>query len=242
MDKNHQEDQLLPPKSLKSQTDLVEKNNDTTKLVVKKTAPAKPVVVEKPKIVQADNLPPAIFNVKVNKQVLFDAVLSERASRRQGTHKVKDRGEVRGGGKKPWRQKGTGRARAGSIRSPIWVGGGVVFGPTPERNYKLKINKKARQLAFNSALTLKAQEKAILVSDFTLEKPSTKNLIKQIKDLHLNPDWKKFLIVNESETIFKSAQNVKSLKVNKVQSLSIEQILNADVIIFSLNAWERLVK
>lgn len=195
------------------------------------------------KIAQPKNLPKEIFDVTINEQAIFDTVISERASRRQGTHKVKDRAEVRGGGKKPWRQKGTGRARAGSIRSPIWVGGGRVFGPTPERNYKLKVNKKVRKLALNSALSLKAQSQAILVYDFILQKYSTKELLMQLKDLNLNKNWKKFLIINnEDEVVFKSAQNVKSLKVNKISSLLVEDVLNADVIIFATSAWERLAK
>ncbi len=96
----------------------------------------------------------AVFGIEPNKQALFDMVLLQRASLRQGTHKVKNRTEVRGGGKKPWRQKGTGRARQGSIRAPQWRGGGVVFGPTP-RSYKFKLNRKVRRLALNQLYQLK---------------------------------------------------------------------------------------
>jgi len=99
----------------------------------------------------------AVFGIEPNKQALFDMVLLQRASLRQGTHKVKNRTEVRGGGKKPWRQKGTGRARQGSIRAPQWRGGGVVFGPTP-RSYKFKLNRKVRRLALKSALSTKIND------------------------------------------------------------------------------------
>ncbi len=259
MDKNNKKDQLLNPEVVKAQEFAQTESKPTKQAMNKPVTIAIPEVVVKEKVLpivknksqivkqkttitQPTDLPKTIFNIKVNNQVMFDAVLSERASRRQGTHKVKDRGEVRGGGRKPWRQKGTGRARAGSIRSPIWVGGGVAFGPTPERNYTLKINKKARKLALNSALSLKAAAQAILVHDFKLEKPSTKELLNQIEQLNLNQNWKKLLIINDSEIVFKSAQNVKTLKVNKVTSLSIETILNADAIIFTHNSLERLVK
>lgn len=261
MVKKELKDQLLPSENQETNRDKAIKKqivSNNTKQDKKASATKKDVEVEVAtditinpdqsvkisvaKISQPQDLPAQIFNIKINHQAIFDTVISERASRRKGTHKVKDRAEVRGGGKKPWRQKGTGRARAGSIRSPIWVGGGRVFGPTPERNYNLKVNKKVRKLALHSALSLKSAAQAILVHDFVLEKPSTKELLRQLEDLNLNKDWKKFLIINENEIIFKSAQNIKALKVNKVTSLLVEDVLNADAIIFAANAWERLVK
>src|SRR5918996_1258338 len=106
----------------------------------------------------------SIFGIEPNNHVLFEAIIMQRASLRQGTHKVKNRSEVAGGGRKPWKQKGTGRARQGSIRSPQWRGGGVVFGPTP-RSYSYKLPKKVRRLAIKSALSSKVREESLLVLD-----------------------------------------------------------------------------
>jgi len=177
-------------------------------------------------------LPKEVFSVKINTQAIFDTIMSERASVRQGTHKTKDRSEVRGGGRKPWRQKGTGRARAGSTRGPIWVGGGRVFGPTPERNYNLKVNKKVRKNALFSALSLKASDNSIKVQELKLDKISTKELINQVTKL-LGKDQKKALIVTSDEKIFKSANNVKTIDTTKLASMSVEQIVNADIVIMS---------
>ena len=115
-----------------------------------------------------------VFGIEPNEHVLYDAVIMQQASLRQGTHKVKNRSERRGGGRKPWRQKGTGRARQGSIRSPQWVKGGIVFGPTP-RSYGYKLPKKVRRLAIKSALASKAQENDLVVLDeLKFEAPKTK--------------------------------------------------------------------
>ena len=179
------------------------------------------------------SLSPKIFDIKINTQAIFDTIMFERASRRQGTHKVKHRGEVRGGGKKPFTQKHTGRARAGSIRSPIWVGGGVTFGPTPEKNYTLKINKKIRKLAFLSSLTLKAKAKAIVIGEIKMSKISTKEFIKKIELLKLKDSFKKILIISESKILFKSSQNLQKINVQKLSGLNVEQIVNADVLIIS---------
>lgn len=131
------------------------------------------------------SLPKNVFAIeKVNTQAIFDTIIMERTSKRQGTHSVKTRGEVSGTGKKPWRQKGTGRARAGSLRSPHFVGGGRAFGPQVEKNYNIKVNKKVRKLAFFSALTLLAKDGNVLVNDdIKLSKPKTKDLIKQLKSI-----------------------------------------------------------
>lgn len=190
------------------------------------------------------------FNSKVNSQCIFDVIMAERASRRQGTHSVKTRGEVSGGGRKPFRQKGTGNARQGSIRSPQWVGGGVVWGPTTERNYTLKVNKKVRRLAFNSALTLKAQHNNVLINDFKLgEKPNTKKLLTQLADLKFKAtvenhqtkkmeviDWNekkvKVLIVTTNEVVWKSASNLPKVFATRLANLTVEAIVGADVIIF----------
>ena len=129
----------------------------------------------------------SVFGIEPNNQAIFDMVLLQRASWRQGTHKVKNRTEVKGGGKKPWRQKGTGRARQGSIRAPQWRGGGVVFGPTPDRNYKLKMNRKVRRLALKSALSQKVIDSELTVLDnIAMEAPKTKAMIKVLENLEAN--------------------------------------------------------
>ena len=124
--------------------------------------------------VEEINLNEEIWGVEVNKETLYDAIVMQRASLRQGTHKTKTRGEVSGGGKKPWRQKGTGRARHGSIRSPIWRGGGVVFGPQP-RDYGYNINRKQRRIALISALSAIVNNKGlVVVDDLNLSTPKNK--------------------------------------------------------------------
>ncbi|NQZ65812.1 MAG: 50S ribosomal protein L4 [Mycoplasmatales bacterium] len=203
-----------------------------TKAVPTKVTPTKAAPTKAPVAKNLD-LPKKVFDVKVSTQAVFDAIMSERGSRRFSTHKVKHRGEVRGGGKKPFAQKHTGRARAGSTRSPIWVGGGVVFGPTTERNYKLKINKKYRKLAFTSALTLKAKDNAVVKKEIKLEKISTKSLVAAIASLNLNEAFKKVLIVTDDSMVFTSGQNLPKVTVQKLSGLGVEQIVNADVMIIS---------
>ena len=125
-----------------------------------------------------------VFGIEPNNQTIYDAVVLKQASMRQGTHKVKTRSEVSGGGRKPWRQKGTDNARQGSIRAPHFVGGGVVFGPTTERNYTKKQNRKERRLALKSALTYKARENGIVVvENIELSSSKTKDFIKLLEDV-----------------------------------------------------------
>ncbi|MCK5945811.1 MAG: 50S ribosomal protein L4 [Mycoplasmataceae bacterium] len=192
-----------------------------------KKAPAKAVAKPTPNA----SLPKKVFGVKVNTQAIFDTIMSERASRRQGTHKVKNKGEVSGTGKKPWAQKGTGRARAASLRSNVFVGGGVAFGPTNNRNYNLKINKKVRIVALNSALTLKNKDGAVVVKEMALKEISTKALLAQIKTMKL--DGKKVLIVTEDMKVFRSASNIKKVDTRKLSSLSVESVINADYLVIS---------
>ncbi|MFV8459338.1 50S ribosomal protein L4 [Mycoplasma sp. CR] len=178
-------------------------------------------------------LPAKLFaSEKIYEQAIFDSILSERASRRQGTHKVKSRTEVSGSGKKPWRQKGTGRARTSSTRTPIWVGGGRAFGPTANRNYSLKVNKKVKLAAFISALTLLAQDNAVLVNDLALETVSTKAMAAKLAELNLN-NLRNVLIVTESETVYKSARNIPNVVLSKANSLTVERLIGADVMVIS---------
>lgn len=174
-----------------------------------------------------------IFEIEnINNQAMFDTILSERGSKRQGTHAVKTRATVSGTGKKPWKQKGTGKARAGTLRSPVFVGGGRAFGPQVERNYNTKVNKKVRRLAYLSALTLLNKENSILVTDtIKLEKPKTSELIKQLDNLNLL-ERKHILLVTSDENIFKSANNTKIVTI-KVNSISVESLLWTDALVIN---------
>ena len=154
----------------------------------------------------------SVFGIEPNKHVLFEAVIMQRASLRQGTHKTKNRAEVSGGGRKPWRQKGTGRARQGSIRAPQWRGGGTVFGPVP-RSYSYKLPKKVRRLAIKSALSSKVLENEIIVLDnLALEAPKTKEMVKILNNLSVD---RKALIVTDdvNENVVLSARNIPGVTV-----------------------------
>jgi len=175
-----------------------------------------------------------VFGIEVNKQAIFDAVIMQRASLRQGTHDVKNRREVRGGGRKPWRQKGTGRARQGSIRSPQWRGGGIVFGPTP-RSYAYKLNRKVRRLALKSALSQKVLDSALMVVN-TLEfaAPKTKDFIKVMDALKL--ENKTMFVVSadeEFDNAFLSLRNLPNVMLLSVDGLNVYDISNADVLVFT---------
>lgn len=189
---------------------------------------------------EAKNLPQNLFaSEKIYEQAIFDSILSERASRRQGTHQVKNRAEVSGSGKKPWRQKGTGRARHSSMRSPIWVGGGRAFGPQANKNYSLKVNKKVKYAAFVSALTLLANDKAVLVNDLSLKEIKTKALVKQLEELKVN-HLKHILVVTENEFVFKSSLNLQNVNAVKANSVTVENLIGADVMIISNESLEIL--
>lgn len=177
----------------------------------------------------------SVFGIEPNKQVLFDAVLMQRASLRQGTHKVKNRSEVSGGGRKPWRQKGTGRARQGSIRSPQWKGGGIVFGPTP-RSYSFKLPKKVRRLAIKSALSSKVLDNDILVLDvLSLEGPKTKEMVNILNNLAVE---KKALIVtaDANENVMLSARNIPGVTVVSTEGLNVLDVLNHNKLIITKDA------
>jgi large subunit ribosomal protein L4 len=172
-----------------------------------------------------------VFGIEPNQQALFDVVKAQRAAMRQGTHKVKHRGEVAGGGRKPWRQKGTGRARQGSIRSPQWKGGGVVFGPTP-RDYSFKVNRKVRRLALRSALSLKVSENAVKILDtLSLSETKTKLMIQILNNLSMTK--KTLLILDElNENVLLSSRNIPNLEVLTADQVSVYSLMLAkDVII-----------
>ncbi|HHY96939.1 MAG TPA: 50S ribosomal protein L4 [Acholeplasma sp.] len=166
----------------------------------------------------------AIFGITPNQQVIYDVVNAQLAALRQGTHKVKNRSEVRGGGKKPWRQKGTGRARQGSIRSPQWRGGGVVFGPTP-RSYAVKVNKKVKQLALKSALSHHVlNNQLILLDSIKLEQPKTKLFVEVINNLKLEG---KTLVLgtNFEDNVVLASNNIPNIEVRLASQVSVYEIL-----------------
>lgn len=180
----------------------------------------------------------SVFGIEPNMHVLNEAVLMQRASMRQGTHAVKNRSAVRGGGRKPWRQKGTGRARQGSIRSPQWVGGGVVFGPTP-RSYSYKLPKKVRRLALKSALSSKVKENNIVVLEsLTLEKPKTKEVVNMLEALNVE---QKALIVTtkKDENVIRSTNNLQNVKVLTVDQVNVLDLLKHDTLILTKEAAEK---
>lgn len=181
------------------------------------------------------NLSKNVFGIEPNMQAVYDVVNAERAAMRQGTHKTKTRTEVRGGGRKPWRQKGTGRARQGSIRSPQWRGGGVVFGPTP-RSYSFKVNKKVVKLALKSLLTDRFVNKKIVVVDkIELEDFKTKSLVAVLNNL--NAEGKIIVITNEEDfNLFTAGRNLPNVYVQTKQHLSVYDLINADMYITTQDA------
>ena len=186
------------------------------------------------------NLNEEIFGITPNKAVLNDAIILTMASLRQGTHKTKNRSEVSGGGRKPWRQKGTGRARQGSIRSVQWVGGGNYGTPVP-RDYSKKQNRKERRLALKSALADKALEKAIIVvENIALETPKTKEMMNVLENLKV-ADKKVLLVVNEFEdnTILAS-RNVQNLVLISAEEINVLDVIGTDVMVITEEALKKV--
>ncbi len=179
-----------------------------------------------------------VFGITPNTQAMFDAVMVQRAALHQGTHKVKNRSEVRGGGRKPWRQKGTGRARQGSIRSPQWRGGGVVFGPTP-RSYNIKLNRKVRRLALRSALSQKVVDGELkVVENLVLEEIKTKGFIQALEALNI-ADKKVIFVVDANEDFdnaYLSMRNLRNVMLLSVETLNVYDIMNADVLVLTEQA------
>lgn len=180
-----------------------------------------------------------VFAVEPHTQALFNAVQVEQSNVRQGTAKTKVRHEVSGGGKKPWRQKGTGRARAGTTRSPIWVGGGTVFGPDGNQSWKLSQNKKEYALAKKSALSLKAKEGLVIVDAISFEGKKTKDCVKFLAAVKAQ---NKVLMVVESidENTFASVRNLSWVKLVSRDNVSVVDVLNADFLVVSLDAIKKI--
>lgn len=176
----------------------------------------------------------AVFGVEVNEHLVHMAVVQQLANKRQGTQKAKTRSEVSGGGRKPWRQKGTGHARQGSTRSPQWKGGGIVFAPTP-RDYSFKLNKKEKRAALKSALTSVVNEsKFIVVDDLKLDEVKTKKMVGALKALNAE----KALVVLEgtNENIALSARNIPTVKVAYVNTINVYDILKYNTMVLSKDA------
>ncbi|MEK6452520.1 50S ribosomal protein L4 [Caldifermentibacillus hisashii] len=177
----------------------------------------------------------SVFGIEPNKHVMSEVIISLRASQRQGTAKVKNRSEVRGGGRKPWRQKGTGRARQGSIRAPQWRGGGTVFGPVP-RSYAYKLPKKVRRLALKSALSTKVQENNIVILDqLTFEAPKTKDFVTVLKNLSV--DSKALIVTSDTnENAVLSARNIPGVKVVSSNAVNVLDIIGHEKLIMTEDA------
>ncbi|MBV9385131.1 MAG: 50S ribosomal protein L4 [Chroococcidiopsidaceae cyanobacterium CP_BM_ER_R8_30] len=195
---------------------------------------------------QGEEVGQATLELRVAKEssaahVVHRALVRQMTNARQGTASTKTRSEVRGGGRKPWRQKGTGRARAGSIRSPLWRGGGVIFGPQP-REYEIKMNRKERRLALRTALSSRADD-MVVVEDFAtqLSRPKTKELMAAIARWGVEPTAKVLLILPQrEETIYLSARNVAKLKLIAADQLNVFDLLNADKIVATASALEKI--
>ena len=176
-----------------------------------------------------------IFGIEPNENAEYEAILRQRASMRQGTHAVKNRSAVRGGGKKPWRQKGTGRARQGSIRSPQWVGGGTVFGPTP-RSYAYKLPRKVRRLAIKSVLSQKVLDNSLVVVDaLTFEAPKTKAFAEVLNNLDVKS---KVLVVleDDNKTAALAARNLANVTVIPAKGLNVLDVVNNDKLVITKGA------
>jgi len=177
-----------------------------------------------------------IFEIEPNDHVIYLAVKAYLANQRQGTHKAKERSEVSGGGKKPWKQKGRGGARAGTTRSPLWIGGGSILGPKP-RDYRQKLNKKVLALARRSALSYKAKANQILVvEDFNFEAPKTKDFISILYALKVKGKRTLLLTNGTQENVYKSGRNVPKINILEANKASAYDLLNNQVLVLQKSA------
>ena len=176
----------------------------------------------------------AVFGVEVNEHLVHMAVVQQLANNRQGTQKAKTRSEVSGGGRKPWRQKGTGHARQGSTRSPQWTGGGVVFAPVP-RDYSFKLNKKEKRAALKSALTSKVQDsKLIVVDELKFDEIKTKNFVNVMNNLKVE---KGLVVIAENDAnVVMSAKNVASVNTTLVNTINVYDIMKAKTVVLTKDA------
>lgn len=186
-------------------------------------------------IVEEIELDENVFGIEINQHVVYEVVKNQLANKRQGTQSTKTRSEVRGGGRKPWKQKGTGRARAGSLNAPNFVGGGITFGPKP-RDYSYKVPKKVRRLAMKSALTSKVENNEIIVIDkFNFDAPKTKEMVNLLSKL--NADKKALIVMDvKNDNVVKSADNIPNVETTLVNTLNVYDILKYNSFIITKDA------
>lgn len=187
-------------------------------------------------------LSPTVFEITPNDHAIYEAITAYQANQRQGTHKTKTYGEVSGSGKKLWKQKHTGRARIGAVRSPLWKGGGTIFGPMP-RDYSRKLPKQVSRLARKSALSYKAKDAAIkVVEDFTFDEPKTREMVELLKALELSGK-KTLLLVSKTDTsVWKSGRNIALLNIVEAAKASTYEILDNKVLLIQRSAIDVLEK
>ncbi len=179
-----------------------------------------------------------IFSSEVKPHLIHEVIKMQLANRRAGTASTKNRSAVRGGGRKPWRQKGTGRARVGTIRSPLWRGGGVVFGPMP-RDYSYKVPKKVRKGALRSAVAIKVQEgKLVVVDKLEVTEPKTREFAKILTNLSIKEGL--FVIEGKDENLERSSRNIPSVKVLRIEGLNVYDIMRYDTLVLTQNALQKL--
>lgn len=177
-----------------------------------------------------------VFDIEVNEHVVHEVVVAQLAAKRAGTAKTKTRGEVSGGGRKPWRQKGTGRARHGSIRSPLWVGGGTTFGPQP-RDYKKRVPKKVKKLAVKSALTAKVEEGNLVILDsINFAEPKTKKMISLLDNFGVANDKVLIVLEERNDNVYKSARNLQGVRVVTPNRVTVYDLLNSKKVIMTKEA------
>ena len=179
-----------------------------------------------------------VFGIEPNNKVLYDAIILTRASLRQGTHDTKNRAEVRGGGRKPWRQKGTGHARQGSIRAVQWRGGGIAFGPTP-RDYSKKMNRKERRLALLSALSTKVAD-MVVVEELTLATPKTKDMVALLKGLNLDTANTLVIVKELDENIILASRNLENVVLIEASEVNVLDLISADKILTTEEALKKI--
>jgi large subunit ribosomal protein L4 len=187
------------------------------------------------------DLPNSLFDVEVNEFVVHEAVLTYLANQRQGTVNTKERSDVRGGGRKPWKQKGTGRARAGTIRSPLWRGGGTVFGPHP-RDHRMKLNKKVKRIALSSSRTSRARDgNVIVVTSLEFDTPKTKTFAGLLKSIGAYPDVKTLVVLDKAHaSTIKSVRNIDRVRVTLADSVSTYDVVWAEKVIVSSAALSKM--
>jgi len=192
------------------------------------------------KVTGSVNLPEGIFGLPVRKDILHTSVINFLANQRQGTHSTKTKGLVSGGGKKPWKQKHTGRARAGSIRSPLWRGGGIIFGPQP-RDYSYRLPKNLKRRAVGEAFSAKVSDGAMTIIDaIAVEKPRTKDMVAILKNLGLAGKSVLIVLAEKDENILLSSRNIPGVKVSRVADLNPYEILKHETILITKGALDKV--